>query len=135
MCVNTTNLQLLPQGVMIVWEWEWTEESAASPTLLRALHKLDPYNLAAALPSNVVKRIMGLEFVDMSELRADNWPDEAKVQVPDPGQATSKQHKGVAGMLWQDGSCTSYTLSRKRSRAVGLPVNNTEGSSHIRRVK
>ena len=40
-------------------------------------HAAGPYNLAAALPPRVVKRILALEFVEMSELRADIWPDEA----------------------------------------------------------
>ena len=32
-----------------------------------------PYNPAATLPPNVVKRILALEFVEMSELRGDIW--------------------------------------------------------------
>ena len=41
-----------------------------------SLHQPGPYNPAAALPPKLVKRILALEFVDMSELRADVWPEE-----------------------------------------------------------
>ena len=43
----------------------------------RSLHTTGPYNPAATLPPRVVKKILQLEFVEMSELRADIWPDEA----------------------------------------------------------
>ena len=40
------------------------------------LHAPGPYNPAAALPPKVVKKILALEFVEMSELRADVWPED-----------------------------------------------------------
>ena len=40
------------------------------------LHAPGPYNPAAALPPKMVKRLLALEFVEMSELRADVWPDD-----------------------------------------------------------
>ena len=43
---------------------------------LEPLHSPGPYNAAAALPQKVVKRILSLEFVEMSELRADVWPED-----------------------------------------------------------
>ena len=42
----------------------------------KALHDAGPYKPAPALPPKVVKRILSLEFVEMSELRADIWPDD-----------------------------------------------------------
>ena len=35
-----------------------------------------PYNPAASLPPKIVKRILGLEFVEMAELKADIWVEE-----------------------------------------------------------
>lgn len=35
-----------------------------------------PYNPAASLPPKVVKRILNLEFVEISDLRADIWVEE-----------------------------------------------------------
>ena len=35
-----------------------------------------PYNPAAALPPKVVKKVLDLEFVEMSELRADIWAED-----------------------------------------------------------
>ena len=52
-----------------------TPDQQEPPRLLE-LHKPGPYNPAAALPPRVVKRILALEFTEMSELRADIWPDD-----------------------------------------------------------
>ena len=41
-----------------------------------SLHQPRPYNPAAALTPKLVKCILALEFGDMSELRADVWPEE-----------------------------------------------------------
>jgi hypothetical protein len=42
-----------------------------------------PYNPAAALPPKVVKKIQALEFVEMSELWGDVWPeDPAQTETP-----------------------------------------------------
>ena len=48
-----------------------------------------PYNPAAALPPKVVKRVLALEFVEMSELRADIWPDEPP--ATDGGHPTARR--------------------------------------------
>ena len=40
------------------------------------LHAPGPFNPAAALPPKVVRKILALEFVEMSELRADVWPED-----------------------------------------------------------
>ena len=45
--------------------------SALSTGQSKALHNAGPYNTAAALPPKVGKWILSLEFVEMSELRAD----------------------------------------------------------------
>ena len=49
------------------------EDSTAD---LWSLHRAGPYNPSATLPPKVVKKLLALEFVEMSELRADIWPDE-----------------------------------------------------------
>ena len=61
-------------------------EAALEPTapltpdlsgLGKALHSAGPYNPAATLPPKVVRKMVSLEFVEMSEMRADIWPDES----------------------------------------------------------
>ena len=44
-----------------------------------SLSSLGPYNPAASLPPKTVKKILNLEFVEMSELRADMWVEEPLV--------------------------------------------------------
>ena len=41
-----------------------------------SLSMAGPYNPAAALPPKVVKKVLDLEFVEISELKADIWSDE-----------------------------------------------------------
>lgn len=41
-----------------------------------SFHSRGPYNPTAALPPRIVKKLLALEFVEMSEFRADIWPDE-----------------------------------------------------------
>ena len=41
-----------------------------------ALSLPGPYNPAAALPPKVVKKVLDLEFVEMSELRGDIWMED-----------------------------------------------------------
>ena len=48
-----------------------------------ALTTAGPYNPAASLPPKVVKKVLDLEFVEMTELRADIWVDEP--QAPEVG--------------------------------------------------
>ena len=47
-----------------------------STNLPATLHDPGPYNPAASLPPKVVKRVLALDFVEMSELRGDIWSDE-----------------------------------------------------------
>ena len=50
------------------------------PVLPAGPYAAGPYNPAAALPSELMKRILALEFVEMSELRVDIWPDDTSLQ-------------------------------------------------------
>ena len=52
------------------------------------LHAPGPFNPAAALSPKVVKKILALEFVEMSELRADVWPED-----PTPAEAPSTSRR------------------------------------------
>ena len=45
------------------------------------LHTLGPYNLAATLAPKVVKKILSQEFVEMSELRGDVWPEDTSADT------------------------------------------------------
>ena len=49
---------------------------------LRRLHAPGPYNPAAILAPKAVKKILALEFVEMSELRGDVWPDDTPADTP-----------------------------------------------------
>ena len=53
-----------------------TMPSSAAEDGLRALHRPGPYNPSAAVPPKVVKKLLALDFVEMSELRADFWPED-----------------------------------------------------------
>ena len=55
------------------------------PTPEQNLHRMGPYNPAAALPPKVAKKVLALEFVEMSELRADIWPDDTVPTESSPG--------------------------------------------------
>ena len=50
-------------------------EGALEPTL-GSLTKPGPHNPAASLPPKIVKRVLDLEFVEMSELKGDIWVDD-----------------------------------------------------------
>ena len=52
------------------------------------LHAPGPFNPAAALPPKVVKKILSLEFVEMSEFQADIWPED-----PTPAEAPSTSRR------------------------------------------
>ena len=43
-----------------------------------------PYNPAASLPPKVVKKILDLEFVEMSELTIDDPPSQVPGRAPPP---------------------------------------------------
>ena len=66
-----------PQGTQATPNLTQSESQGPQPAVRAAqLHTPGPYNPAAALPPKVVKRILALEFVEMSELRADVWPED-----------------------------------------------------------
>ena len=52
-------------------------DSDPAPPVSAALQAAGPYNPASTLPPKVVKRILALEFVEMSELRGDIWSEDA----------------------------------------------------------
>jgi hypothetical protein len=49
-----------------------------------------PYNPAASLPPKVAKKVLGLEFVEMAELKADVWVDEPSTADANPDHRASK---------------------------------------------
>ena len=54
-----------------------TEDGSRTPgQLTLPVTSAGPYNPAASLPPKVVRKILNLEFVEMSELTADIWVDE-----------------------------------------------------------
>ena len=53
---------------------------AFKPALTTSPYTAGPYNPAAVLPSKLVRRILALEFIEMSEFRADIWPDDTSPQ-------------------------------------------------------
>ena len=55
-----------------------------------SLHRPGPYNPAATLPPKVVRKILALEFVEMSELRGDIWPDDSTNDTSATSRRTSK---------------------------------------------
>ena len=55
-----------------------------------SLHSQGPYNPAASLPPKVVNKILAFEFVEMSELRGDIWPDDSTTDAATPARRTSK---------------------------------------------
>lgn len=48
------------------------------------LHAKGPYNLAAVLPQKAAKKILDLEFVEMSDIAPDNLPVNVPGQPPLP---------------------------------------------------
>ena len=59
-----------------------SRDSDPAPPVSAALHAAGPYNPASTLPPKVVKRILALEFVEMSELRGDIWPKDSTASDP-----------------------------------------------------
>ena len=55
-----------------------------------ALTGTGPYNPAASLPPKVVRRILNLEFVEMSELTGDIWVDDSP--ATDQGHPTRRSY-------------------------------------------
>ena len=57
------------------------------PILPANSYAAGPYNPAAVLLPKLVKQILALEFIEMSELRVDIWPDDTS-----PQEGTSQSH-------------------------------------------
>ena len=91
-----------------------------------------PYNPAAALPPKVVKKILAMELVEMSELRADVWPEEPALAPL--RQATYHQRQDVVGMLRLSGSSAGVPFSGKRARIMGLPYSTAARGQHESRM-
>ena len=63
------------------------------PTAVMALlHAPGPYNPAAVLPPKVVKNVLALEFVKISELQADVWPEDPTPADADRLPTASQPH-------------------------------------------
>ena len=55
-----------------------------------SLHSSGPYNPASSLPPKMVKKILSLEFIEMSEHRGDIWPDDSTTDTPATPRRTAK---------------------------------------------
>ena len=90
-----------------------------------SLHSQGPYNMAASLPPEVLKKILAFEFVQMSELRGNIWPDDSTTDATTPGHLYQVQ----AVVLCENGGRFSIASSREGPRTLGLPINNSRGRS------
>ena len=63
-----------------------TQPSLHQTSLPSNLHQPGPYNPASTLPPKVVKKILNLEFVEMSEIAADEFPTPNLGQPPTPSR-------------------------------------------------
>lgn len=59
-----------------------------------------PFNLAAMLPMNLVKKILDLEFVEMSELTTDAWQDDTIPELQTLSQRLSQRAPVTDISVW-----------------------------------
>lgn len=68
--------------------------------MVATLHKQGPHNAVAALPHKIAKRILDLEFVEMSELTSDNWLDDPlSSDQAGPARRPSPRRRPVTDIL------------------------------------
>jgi hypothetical protein len=67
------------------------QERPLSADITPSLAGPGPFNPASALPPKVVKKVLALEFVEMTELRADIWAEE-----PPPSEHGQPSRRGPA---------------------------------------
>ena len=72
-------------------------DSDPAPPVSAALHAAGPYNPTSTLTPKVVKRILALEFMEMSELRGDIWPKDSTASDPHvtPRHSAKPQVKSI----------------------------------------
>ena len=60
-----------------------------------------PYNPAASLPPKVVKKVLELEFVELSDVRTDIWADESMpADHPHSGRRTTAKPPVTDVRVW-----------------------------------
>ena len=82
----------------------------------------------------LVKKILALEFIEMSELRGDIWPGDFTTDATTPAQRTPKPpvYQVLAGVLCENGGHFSITSSREGPRTMGITIDNSRGRSQLR---
>ena len=75
-------------GLTLLAQIATSKEDKELPKVNASLQQPGPHNPAAALPPKLVKHIVALEFIEMSDLRADIWPEESG-----PVENTSMGHR------------------------------------------
>ena len=85
-----------------------------------------PFNPAASLPPRIVKKILDLEFVEMSEVSADADP------APIPGRPPPSRPPITTLSQWLERfSLMAATLPGKSARAVCLSGNTRPGREKL----
>ena len=84
-----------------------------------------------------MKKILALEFVEMSELRADVWSEDPTpadtASTPSSSRAAvCHQHQDMDGVLRPTSGGASNPIPRKRARVVGITVHHSERSPQLR---
>eukprot|EP00731_Ephydatia_muelleri_P016891 Em0009g1315a len=87
------------------------------------------YNPAAALPPKLARRIVDLEFVEMSDLLPDSWQEETETLVVFDTQlnprrlgrkAAIQDNIAMGRVLLKDGGSPLGKVPREGTRAMGL---------------
>ena len=110
---------------------------APKPVLL-PISAPGPDNPAACLPPKVVKKILELEFVEMSEISITNELPQAPrlphiTYLPPPPPLPHPGHIPVARALFTNGSNTGHLFPREGPRTVGLSGHHTIRRMQLRR--
>ena len=85
---------------------------ALAPVAIRSLSGPGPYNRSASLPAKLVKRILELEYVEMSDISvADADPPQVPGRTPTPARLPV----GLGRMLLDDGFYSCHPLPGQSS--------------------
>ena len=82
-----------------------------------------------SLPPKLTKKILELEYIEMSELLPESWRLQQEGEqccnhhLPQSGE----RYPNVAGMLCCNGGCALNKIFAQDATSYGLPANNSKG--------
>ena len=109
------------QTTPTVSQWSSGQSLTSTPTVTpegSGLSGPGPYNLASVLPTKVVKKILDLEFIKMSEIYLDDTLPHTLGEPPLP------PIQNISAWIEKYGGTVMHLFTRKSTRAVCISSGN-----------